>query len=339
MGEIQGAEILVGDACEMLRTLPAESVHCCVTSPPYWGLRCYGVDGQLGLEKTPEEYVAKMVDVFREVWRVLRPDGNLWLNLGDCYATGAGKVGEHPGGGKQGAKWKGDHSKGRGTPSRADGSRERKYVGPKVQPNRLPIPGLKPKDLVGIPWMVAFALRSDGWWLRNDQIWAKKNPMPESVRDRFTRAHEFVFHLTKSRNYFFDGDATREPHTSFGRPPGNKSRIYLDRDPKHHTGEKRRPDGGKSFHPKGRNRRTVWSIAVRPFKGAHFAVFPEKLAEPCILAGSPRGGLVLDPFAGSGTTGVVALKHGRDFVGIDLNPKYAEMARARLVGVQTEVPP
>jgi DNA modification methylase len=261
-----------------LADIEAGSVQTCVTSPPYWGLRDYGHDGQLGLESTPDEYVARMVGVFREVRRVLADDGTLWLNLGDSYATGAGKVGDHPGGGVQGASWR----------------------GATTSPNRLPIEGFKPKDLVGIPWRVAFALQADGWWLRQDIIWHKPNPMPESIRDRCTKSHEYLFLLAKSERYFYDNEAIAE----------------------------------QALHSDTRNRRSVWTIATKPFKGAHFAVMPEALAEPCVLAGSRADDLVLDPFSGSGTVGVVALRHGRRFVGVELNPEYAEIARDRIEGDQ-----
>jgi site-specific DNA-methyltransferase (adenine-specific)/site-specific DNA-methyltransferase (cytosine-N4-specific) len=272
------ATILLGDVRERLADVEPGSVQTCVTSPPYWGLRDYGHDGQLGLESTPDEYVARMVGVFREVRRVLADDGTLWLNLGDSYATGAGKVGDHPGGGVQGASWR----------------------GATTSPNRLPIEGFKPKDLVGIPWRVAFALQADGWWLRQDIIWHKPNPMPESVTDRCTKSHEYLFLLAKSERYFYDGEAIAEP----------------------------------ALHSDTRNRRSVWTIATKPFKGAHFAVMPEALAEPCVLAGSRADDLVLDPFSGSGTVGVVALRHGRRFVGVELNPEYAEIARDRIEGDQ-----
>jgi hypothetical protein len=244
--------ILCGDAVAVLRTLPAESVHCVVTSPPYWGLRDYGAEGQIGLERTFPEYVERLVAVFREVRRVLRDDGTLWLNLGDCYATGAGAVGDHPGGGEQGARWKGkdtrpgdDKRRGVGRPltngrgeaqavpggdmhgghrgSRGGSPKQRhtgSNVGPMTQPNRLPQPGLKPKDLVGIPWRVAFALQADGWYLRSDVIWHKRSPMPSSVRDRPTGAHEYLFLLSKSERYFYDADAIAEPAVST-TPAGN----------------------------------------------------------------------------------------------------------------------
>lgn len=365
-----------GDALEVLRTMPGESVHTCVTSPPYWGLRDYGIAGQLGLESTPDEYVSRMVEVFREVRRVLRGDGTLWLNLGDCYATGAGKVGECPGGGEQGEKWKGY----RGT--RRSGKHE--YVdaamGPLTQPNRLPIPGLKPKDLCGMPWRVAFALQADGWWLRSDIIWAKDNPMPESVTDRPTKAHEYLFLLAKSERYYFDSDAIKEPSVTGDerRPYASQGAWDMDGRPpeQRHGGEKRRPkawdndmgshrtlvqgygrkcgpnalrgQGANRDHETGaanrdgrdmqevgvgafRNKRTVWSIATAPFPEAHFATFPPKLVEPCILAGCPEGGTVLDPFSGAGTTGLVARRLGRNFVGIELNAAYIEMAERRIV--------
>ena len=291
-----------GDCLETLRTLPANSVQCCVTSPPYWGLRDYGVDGQIGLEQTPEAYVARLVEVFREVRRVLRDDGTVWLNLGDSY-SGSGR-GQNPNG-KQGTN--------RGTLFVPDNSG--------VVPD-----GLKPKDLVGIPWRVAFALQADGWWLRSDIIWHKPNPMPESVTDRPTKAHEYVFLLTKSARYFYDAQAVSEPS------------IYPDDDRKARstTAQKRMPTDsiagvrpGSATYPT-RNRRSVWSITPKPFKGAHFATMPPDLAELCILAGCPVGGTVLDPFAGSGTTLAVAVANGRNGIGIELNAEYIDLARQRI---------
>lgn len=289
-----------GDALEILRQLPSGSVHTCVTSPPYWGLRDYGVEGQIGLEETPEEYVEKLVAVFREVRRVLRDDGTLWLNLGDSYTSG-----------------------GRATraPDRKSGAREMSV--------RPPTPfGLKPKDLVGIPWRVAFALQADGWYLRSDIIWAKPNALPESVRDRPTKAHEYIFLLSKSPRYYYDADAIREPLAETTIKRGSKGK-YVGAARK---GLKQQPSKNAHVmgHPLGRNKRTVWTVSTKPFKGAHFAVFPPDLIEPCILAGSPPGGIVLDPFFGSGTTGVVAEKHGRQWIGIELNPDYIEIARGRL---------
>lgn len=293
--------VLVGDALSRLRDLPDNHFHCCVTSPPYWGLRDYGVEGQAGLEKSPEEYVAKMVDIFPEVRRVLRDDGTLWLNLGDCYATGGGKVGKCPGGGEQGERWH----------------------GAMTQPNRMPLPGLKAKDLVGIPWRVAFALQADGWWLRGDNIWHKPNPMPSSVRDRFTTAHEYVFLLAKSERYFFDMEAVKEPFADSrrGNPGSYKSKYVARKDLARDRGD---------FVGNGRQPRSVWTITPKPFKEAHFATFPPELPEKCIKAGSPLGGNVLDPFGGAGTTGLVAQRLGRNWTLIELNPVYAAMAEARI---------
>ena len=310
--------ILTGDAITMLKTLDDESAQCCVTSPPYWGLRDYGADGQLGLEATPDEYAANMVAVFREVRRVLKNDGTLWLNLGDSYATGAGS------GRAMGGKCFGK------TNAVIDAGSF-----PKSQPNRMSIPGLKPKDLVGIPWLVAFALRADGWYLRSDIIWAKPNPMPESVRDRPTKSHEYIFLLAKSEKYFYDADAVKEPATD-KRGPGNKKPVRL-------------PDGfvaGKSASTRGRlheigkrterNMRTVWRITTTPFPGAHFATFPRKLITPCILAGSRAGDTVLDPFSGAATTGLVAMAHRRKYIGIEINPAYVAMSNERLSQIQLE---
>jgi DNA modification methylase len=308
-----------GDCREVLPTLAAESVHCVVTSPPYWGLRDYGTAGQLGLEPTPEEYVASMVAVFREVRRVLRADGTVWLNLGDCYATGAGSY-RNPGsdvepidhGGKQ--------------------AYTRDYA--RAQPNRMPLEGLKPKDLVGIPWRVAFALQADGWYLRSDIIWAKPNPMPESVTDRPTKAHEYVFLLSKSPRYFYDTDAVREAGVSTDGGPmvvpdgwaiGKGSHDTLT-----HSRRVRDVTVVSGRMPAtGRNLRTIWTIATAPYPGAHFATFPPKLVEPCIKAGCPPHGVVLDPFAGTGTVGMVAQSLSRRAVLIDLNGEYLEQALAR----------
>jgi DNA modification methylase len=303
-----GITIYHGDCMDILHGLDAESVNCCVTSPPYWRLRDYGVDGQIGLERTPEEYVAKMVAVFREVWRVLRKDGTVWLNLGDSYASGKGTC-FNPGGG--------DLSLGK----------ERKAIGvhPLDRGNRstLKASGLKPKDLVGIPWRVAFALQADGWWLRQDIIWHKPNPMPESVTDRCTKAHEYIFLLSKSARYYYDAEAVKEPGT--GRPifDNNNSRAVVDTSRNDHG--RHNPDLATN-----RNKRSVWTIATQPYPGAHFATFPPKLIEPCILAGCPIGGVVLDPFMGSGTTMAVAQKHNRKAVGCELNKDYIGLAEKRL---------
>ena len=306
--------ILEGDALERLRELPDESVQTCITSPPYWGLRDYGVEGQLGLEPTPEEYVANLVAVFREVRRVLRDDGTLWLNLGDSYAQGGS------GGASAKSTLKND-----GRP--VYGARRYEQELNKQSFSRRAPAGYKPKDLVGIPWLVAFALRADGWYLRSDIVWAKVNPMPESVTDRPTRAHEYIFLFSKSPRYFYDADAIREPDG--GKPSGNGfvrdyRLTYQNADGTGRGRDEQWEPGG------GRNKRSVWTVATQPFPAAHFATFPPALIEPCVLAGSAEGDTVLDPFAGSGTTGVVALRHNRDFVGIEINPEYAEMARERI---------
>jgi DNA modification methylase len=309
-----------GDVFDRLGEMEDESVHCVVTSPPYWGLRDYGVSGQLGLEPTPDEYVAKMVEVFREVRRVLQADGTLWLNLGDCYATGAGKVGTEPGGGAQGERWRGGHEGKHGT------------VGPMTQPNRMPIEGLKPKDLVGMPWRVAFALQADGWYLRSDIIWAKPNPMPESVRDRPTKAHEYVFLLTKSPRYFYDSEAVAEvSEGGFMRDGfrGGDGTRYTNNRSFDNSADAIAGGGAIEGGPT-RNRRTVWTITTKPYPDAHFATFPPELPEICIKAGCPEGGVVLDPFAGSGTTLMVALRLGRDAIGIELNPEYVKLAEGRI---------
>ena len=303
---MSSARILVGDVRQRLKELSDGSVQCVVTSPPYWGLRDYGHEGQIGLEQTPDDYVAEMVAVFVEVRRVLADDGTLWLNLGDSYAS---------------------DTKGSGGPDSSS-----TLVGTKAERNGQRMKtiktkhGLKTKDLVGIPWRVAFALQTDGWWLRQDIIWAKPNPMPESVTDRCTKAHEYVFLLTKSAQYFYDAGAVAEPvsrefwHETVGSP-------YM-------TAKDGRIDGGKrqgSGPMDGtRNKRTVWTIASKPYSGAHFAVMPMDLVKPCVLAGSRSGDTVLDPFAGSGTVGVVALRHNRNFIGIELNRNYAALAESRI---------
>lgn len=293
-------DIRTGDCLEVLRTMPAQSVHCCITSPPYFGLRDYGVDGQIGLEQTPAEFVAKLVEVFREVRRALRDDGTLWLNLGDSYAND-GKWGGSSGG-KHASALYGNTGIGRA----------------KVQT------GLKPKDLIGIPWRVAFALQDDGWYLRQDIIWHKPNPMPESVRDRCTKAHEYLFLLSKSERYYFDADAIKEPAVYGGTQPSAKRGEF--------NGKTSAIAGREAFRAvvPTRNRRSVWTVATQPFRGAHFATFPPTLIEPCVLAGCPVGGVVLDPFGGAGTTGVVAKQQGRSAVLIELNPEYARMASKRI---------
>ena len=312
-----GVRILVGDVRAMLETLPDESVHCVVTSPPYWGLRDYGVEGQIGLEATPGEFIDTMTDVFREVRRVLRADGTCWVNMGDSYAND-GKWGGSTGG-KHVAALHGDTSIGRGKKET----------------------GLKPKDLVGMPWRLAFALQADGWWLRQDIIWHKPNPMPESVRDRCTKAHEYIFLLSKSERYYFDAEAISEPVESGPSDIkkmleqkeriGGKHKVLVDplsmASSTTNIGQKRSVGDGES-----RNKRSVWTITTKGFSEAHFATFPPELPELCIRAGCPPGGTVLDPFFGAGTTGLVADRLGRDCIGIELNPAYAEMARRRIEG-------
>ena len=315
-----GTAVHLGDCRAILTGLPAESVHCCVTSPPYWGLRNYGVEGQLGVEETPEAYVEKMVDIFQEVRRVLRDDATLWLNLGDSYANDTKWGGST--GGKHVSALHGKSGVGR----------------QKVRT------GLKAKDLIGIPWRVALALQADGWYLRSDIIWNKPNPMPESVTDRPTKAHEYVFLMSKSKTYYYDADAIKMPlaESTVGRPPadfgGAKGRAAAAAispgDPRYRGG----PNGtqwGNAFDyqiscPDGRNKRSVWTIATQPFPQAHFAVFPEALPEICIKAGCPQGGVVLDPFAGAGTTLKVARDLGCKGIGIELNPEYIEIIKGRM---------
>ena len=389
-------ELLQGDCLQQLATLPAASVQCCVTSPPYWGLRDYGTPGQLGLEATPDEYVANMVAVFRAVRRVLRDDGTLWLNLGDSYAS---------------------DMKGSGGPTPKQASNAGSFYEPRKLQH-----GLKPKDLVGIPWRVAFALQADGWYLRQDIIWHKPNPMPESVTDRCTKAHEYIFLLTKSARYYYDNEAVKEPQIC-SDPRLIKSGIvrsreygYSTKENELRTGNRKYDDvpinyAGNGTNVKGhkgnsmntldgkRNKRSVWTVTTKPFKGAHFATFPPDLIEPCVLAGTSHFGacaecktpyqrliekgdvpnrktrdnllgvypgrktttrlntvdmaviptattgwgkmcncttdavepcVVLDPFSGAGTTGVVAIKHSRCYIGTELNPDYLEISRKRI---------
>lgn len=300
-------EIREGDALTVLRTMTGRSVQTCITSPPYWGLRDYGIGGQIGLESTPDEFVARLVDVFREVRRVLRDDGTCWINLGDSYAMGT----------------KGSSGK---------GEKQISNTGTLLADRAWRIPdGLKPKDICGIPWRVAFALQADGWYLRSDIIWAKPNPMPESVTDRCTKAHEYIFMLAKNEKYYYDADAIAERSTYAGKT------VTLGVE-----SLSKGQANGANIAPSGngtavsvqvtdmRNKRTVWTFSTLPVPDAHFATYPIELPETCILAGCPPDGLCLDPFAGSGTTGLAALKHGRRFLGIELNPKYVEIARTRL---------
>ena len=338
--------MLDGDVLDRLRELPDESVHCVVTSPPYWGLRDYGVEGQIGLEPTPAEFIAKMVAVFAEVRRVLRGDGTCWVNMGDSYATGTTSDRNATATGKHGY-W------------------ENPNVNKRIDGRSV---GFKPKDLIGMPWRLAFALQEDGWWLRQDIIWSKPNPMPESVTDRCTKAHEYMFLLTKSARYYYDAEAIKEAAVA-DHPAGNTSHkgatAYLDGDERHRTkqglvayaarngknsfrgqGSNRDTEGGPAARDgrdmsvigtgATRNKRSVWEIATEPFSEAHFATFPTKLVEPCIRAGCPPGGTVLDPFSGSGTTGLVAIAERCDYIGIELNPEYVAMSERRLAAASAK---
>lgn len=303
--------IWLGDVIDGLRAMPDGLAQTCVTSPPYWGLRDYGADGQIGLEQTPDEYVARMVKVFREVRRVLRDDGTLWLNLGDSYA-GSGKGGNP------------DHSEWAGFVGNKAREKTAQASGP-IVPD-----GLKPKDLVGIPWRVAFALQADGWYLRSDIVWSKPNPMPESVTDRPTKSHEYVFLMSKSARYLYDHEAIREPLVSTAKQYLMAGKSVRENHAYEAVGG--RPLGPKSFQnvPEARNARSVWQIATKPYAEAHFAVFPPELPERCIKAGSREGDTVLDPFMGSGTTAWVARHLGRKAVGCELNPAYIDIAARRL---------
>jgi len=303
--------ILVGDVREKLKELADGSVHCVVTSPPYWGLRDYGADGQIGLESTPDEYVASMVAVFREVRRVLRDDATVWLNLGDTYSS---------------------HKDCKSTiQTVAKGSpKENAHLiekGKSVSRNTklLKSVGLKNKDLIGIPWRVAFALQADGWYLRQDIIWAKPNPMPESVTDRCTKSHEYIFLLSKSARYYYDNEAIKEPTVTRDDTNRDRDSTRLNNIP-----GRTRMAGLKTNDYEMRNKRDVWTVTTRPYKGAHFATFPPDLITPCILAGCPPDGTVLDPFFGAGTTGLVAQRHNRRWIGIELNPEYAKLAADRI---------
>ena len=360
--------IYEGDALAVLKTLKSESVQMCVTSPPYYGLRDYGVAGQIGLEDTPEQFIQRLVDVFREVRRVLKNDGTLWVNIGDSYA-GSGK-----------GAWQNKEVQ------------KEVYVpdsnSPQCKMQKVWC-GIKPKDLIGIPWMLAFALRADGWYLRQDIIWHKPNPMPESVRDRCTKSHEYIFLLSKSPKYYFDYEAIQEESISSDTRPSAliraRERDYQTKDalfpeaylkPKHPIGGVKRGEQGdehyrtasgnewiptvrhnniaeKGRHPNSftliraegmadevylvRNKRDVWKVATKPYSGAHFATYPEDLILPCILAGTKQGDVVLDPFNGAGTTGVVCAKTGREYIGIELNPKYIKILEERISSVKNDI--
>lgn len=302
-----------GDCGETMRKWAQEGIKAqtCVTSPPYYGLRDYGHEGQIGLEETPEEYIKAMVEVFRCVWDVLEDDGTLWLNIGDSYARQGGRESDQP-----------RHWDGR---KKTSGSMHNTRMAQDI--------GLKPKDLIGIPWMLAFALRADGWYLRQDIIWHKPNPMPESVQDRCTKAHEYIFLLSKSQKYYYDADAMKEDAlsgavgaaASFKRTDSKREVAIPGQGVGTH-----RPNRNDEFFNETRNKRSVWTVPVRPYEGAHFAVFPSDLIEPCVMAGAPVGGVVLDPFMGSGTTAQVAQNLGRKYLGCELNPEYKPLQDKRL---------
>ncbi len=350
--------IVQGDCIEVLKTIPSESVDCCVTSPPYFGLRDYGHAGQIGLEETPELFIAKMVEVFTEVKRVLKKEGTLWLNIGDSYWGGKGQSGS------RGAEIQGErHLNGNSLNTDYQTLGGAKQTRPTDRKHDV----IKPKDLIGIPWMLAFALRADGWYLRQDIIWAKKNCMPESVNDRCTKSHEYIFLLSKSAKYYYDSDAIMEP---IAASTANDKRLANE------TFSENRPERGYAgspqqgsgmLKPKGnrktfrgggkytqgqsfdnstlvkndsignspnetslRNKRSVWHVATTPYPEAHFATFPEDLIIDCIKAGCPADGIVLDPFMGAGTTALVSRKLDRNFIGIELNQKYIDIANKRL---------
>jgi DNA modification methylase len=303
-------KVLQGDCIEMMRTMPAESVQCVVTSPPYWGLRDYGHAGQLGAEKTPSLYVSKMVSVFEEIRRVLKKDGTVWLNIGDSYAGSWGAQGRTNGGSSY---------------NNSKISSDQIDAAPRKTTNTGTIreAGLKPKDLIGMPWRVAFALQTAGWYIRSDIIWNKPNPMTESVRDRPTCAHEHIFLLSKSRHYYYDAAAIAEKSTPGAGRDTTTSRRQSPPGKPTDRGFKK----GRQF--KTRNKRNVWTISVGRFAGAHFATFPCALIKPCVLAGSRAGDVVFDPFGGSGTTGKVALELGRKAILCELNPDYIKIIHER----------
>ncbi|HET6631545.1 MAG TPA: site-specific DNA-methyltransferase [Rhodanobacteraceae bacterium] len=372
-------QIHVGDCLEVMRGMPAESVQCCVTSPPYYGLRDYDVrptswpateatifpafpplaipamECCLGLEPDPWAFIAHCVEIFREVRRLLRNDGTLWLNIGDSYC-GARRGGQGDKCGLEGSRHNQRESR------RAQTASRRRDDEP-IPRSDIAHEGLKSKDMLGIPWMLAFALRADGWYLRQDIIWSKTNPMPESVRDRCAKAHEYMFLLSKSPRYYFDAEAIAEPIAAASiarlsqpnlanqagsvRVPGKSNGPMKAVGPRF-GGDKYGADAREQSRTKSgnewtgdsgtRNKRSVWTVATQPFKEAHFATFPPALVEPCILAGSPGGGVVLDPFSGAGTTALVAEELGRQYIGIELNPEYAEIADARLETAKPGLP-
>lgn len=309
------SKIICGDAAEALKSLPPESVNMCVTSPPYYGLRDYGESGQIGIEQTPDEYIARLVKVFDEVYRVLKKDGTLWLNIGDSYA-GSGK----------------------GPMTLAKGGKNESVFDMQNRVYEVPKKwsGIKPKDLIGIPWLLAFALRERGWYLRSDIIWYKKNCLPESAKDRPTKTYEHIFLLAKSRQYYFDYRAIQEPIKEVSRERYKRGRSANSK----YVGQQgitRVREDFSDFDQQFRRKRDVWEVSTNTYKmDEHFAMFPERLIEPCILAGSAVGGVVLDPFFGSGTTGAVAKRFGREYIGIDLNARYLEKAKERIDKVVAE---
>lgn len=310
MNEQYKNKIIHGDCLEVLKTIPDGIVNCCVTSPPYYGLRDYGEERQIGLEDTPEEYIEKLVNVFHEVKRVLKDDGTFWLNIADSYAGGQGRWG---GSSEMSEKQVSN------TGSLSQIKEQKKWNHSSI----------KPKDLIGIPWMLAFALRDDGWYLRQDIIWHKPNPMPESVKDRCTKSHEYIFLLSKNRTYYYDADAIKEPTLTFDENVRDRDSTKLNNTP-----GRTRMGGLVTNQYEMRNKRDVWSVTTKPLSEAHFATFPDDLIEPCILAGCPHGGIVLDCFFGSGTTGKVAYSNGRNFLGIELNKEYIEIAERRTLNNQ-----
>lgn len=332
--------VINGDSLNVLKSLDDESVDCCVTSPPYYQLRDYGNDRQIGLEHTPYEYIDNLVLVFHEVKRILKNDGTLWVNIGDSY-SGSGKGAAH-------------------YPDKVMGTKQETNAGCFNAENLdsgYSDDVIKEKDLIGIPWMLAFALRKDGWYLRQDIIWSKPNPMPESVKDRCTKSHEYIFLLSKNRKYYFDAESIAEPiaHSSIerysqnidnqkgservkGKTNGNMKAVLPRYGGKKYTEDIsvfNRTKSGNAYNFRSkRNKRDVWNVSTKPYKGAHFATFPKDLIEPCILAGCPIDGTVLDPFCGSGTTGESAVEHQRNFIGIELNEKYCRMAENRINNTQ-----
>ena len=300
--------ILFGDCLETLKEFD-EKARCCITSPPYYGLRNYGgEDCQIGLEESPEEYIQKLVEVFREVRNNLTEDGTLWLNIGDSYYN------YRPGKGQALNKQSVSNTK-QDLPDKC-ARRGNKFE------------GLKEKDLIGIPWMLAYALRAEGWYLRQDIIWHKPTPMPESVRDRCTKAHEYIFLFSKNKKYFYDNEAIKEPAKDWGTRDRSKGKY-------HNEGTGLQPHSGLSKSYPTKNKRSVWSITNKPYKGSHFAVFPPDLIEPCIKAGSEEGDIVLDPFMGSGTTAMVAKSLGRDYIGCELHQDYSDLINKRITQSQS----